>query len=130
MLVRSIISFRLIIQYTGKKSDAWLHLVNVMCATGNGIMIAANKVKGIRCAMAYGDEVTARMKQHNDANVVAFGQMFMDYDDIIRRMDIFLETPFSGGYHIPRIEQIRNIEENKPLVQSPLIDKNIGGKKR
>lgn len=98
----------------------------VMCATGNGIMIAANKVKGIRCAMAYGDEVTARMKQHNDANVIAFGQMFMEYDDIIRRMDIFLDTPFAGGYHVPRIEQISNIEENKPLVQSPLINKDMG----
>lgn len=102
----------------------------VICATGNGIMIAANKVKGVRCAMAYGDDVASRMREHNDANVIAFGQLFMDREDIIRRMDIFLDTPFSGGYHVPRVQQISNIEEGKPLEQSPFINPSLKGEKK
>ena len=100
----------------------------VICATGIGIMISANKVDGIRCGMAYADEVTARMRQHNDANVIAFGQMFMEEKDIIRRMDIFLNTDFAGGYHIPRVEQISNIEKGIPLEQSPFLKKDYSSK--
>lgn len=94
----------------------------VICATGIGIMIAANKVDGVRCGIAYTDEVAALMRQHNDANVIAFGQDYMSYKDVVKRLDIFLSTPFSKSYHIPRIEQIANIENGIPLEQSKFIN--------
>lgn len=78
----------------------------VVCTTGEGIMISANKVKGIRCAMGYCDEVTVLCRQHNDANMIAFGQKFMALEDVLRRVDLFLNTPFEGGRHARRVDLI------------------------
>ena len=94
----------------------------VVCATGVGIMIAANKVRGVRCGMAYSDDVARLMREHNNANVVAFGQDHMKYSDIERRLDIFLNSDFIGGYHDARVEQLRRIEEELPLEQSPILN--------
>ena len=95
----------------------------VMCSTGIGIMIACNKVKGLRCGMGYTDHVAAQMREHIDANVIAFGQDEMDWEDIKRRLDIFLNTKFQGGYHNGRILQLRNLEEGKPIKQTPITKK-------
>lgn len=92
----------------------------VVCATGIGVMIAANKVRGVRCGMAYTDDVARLMREHNDANVVAFGQDQMAYDDVERRLDIFLESPFAAGYHCSRIKQLADIEEGVPISQTPM----------
>lgn len=96
----------------------------VICATGVGICIAADKVDGVRAGMAYTDDVARLMRVHNDANVIAFGQDFMSYEEVERRADIFLTTEFAGGYHNTRIEQIRDIEKNKQIHQTPIMDKN------
>ena len=82
----------------------------VICASGIGISIAANKVNGIRCGVAYSDEVTELMRKHNDANVIAFGQSYMDIEDVKRRVVIFLKTDFAGSYHQERIDLITKIE--------------------
>ena len=89
----------------------------VICATGIGISIAANKFAGIRCGLAYDDEVTKLMRQHNDANVIAFGQRFMSLEDAKRRLDIFLHTDFLGGHHQERISQITKIEEKQRSIK-------------
>ena len=98
----------------------------VVCATGIGIMIAANKVDGVRCGMAYADDVAQLMREHNDANVIAFGQDHMRYSDIERRLDIFLGTSFLGGYHVARVQQLADIEKGMPITQSPFLDKSLG----
>ena len=85
-----------------KKADYGI----VICTSGEGIMMAANKVKGIRCGLAYNDEVAALMRMHNDANVIAFGAKFMNKEDVLRRIDIFLATPFEGGRHKIRVDLI------------------------
>ena len=96
----------------------------VICATGIGIAIAADKVKGVRAGMGYSDDVARLMRVHNDANVIAFGQDFMDYADVERRVDIFIGTDFAGGYHATRIQQIKDIENDLPISQSPVLNKN------
>lgn len=96
----------------------------VICATGIGICISADKVKGVRAGMGYNDDVARLMRVHNDANVIGFGQDFMTYEEVERRTDIFLNTEFAGGYHCARIQQIRDIEENKPIAQTPIMNKN------
>lgn len=96
----------------------------VICATGIGICMSADKVKGVRAGMAYSDDVASLMRVHNDANVVGFGQDFMTYEEVERRTDIFLTTDFAGGYHETRIQQISDIENNKPIQQTPIINKN------
>ena len=83
----------------------------VICTSGEGICMAANKVKGVRCGIGYNDEVSKLMRQHNDANVISFGAKFMDTKDVIRRIDIFLNTPFEGGRHQTRVDLISNLEK-------------------
>ncbi len=78
----------------------------LVCGTGNGIAIAANKVRGIRCAVGYSDEVTELARKHNDANMIAFGGRTMEVEDVIRRIEIFLHTDFEGGRHARRVEMI------------------------
>ena len=82
----------------------------VCCTSAEGIMISANKVKGIRCGLGYNDEVTEKMRQHNNANMVAFAGGFMKAEDVLRRVDIFLSTPFEGGRHARRVDEIMAIE--------------------
>lgn len=94
----------------------------VICATGIGIMMACNKVNGARCGIAYNDDVARLIREHNDANVVAFGQAHMTLDEVIRRTDIFLSTDFSAGYHCARIEQLNDIEQGKPIEQSAFLN--------
>ena len=83
----------------------------VICTSGEGICMAANKIKGIRCGIGYNDEVSKLMRQHNDANVISFGAKFMDTKDVIRRIDLFLNTPFEGGRHQTRVDLISNLEK-------------------
>ena len=85
----------------------------VCCGSAEGISIAANKVKGIRCGIGYSDEVTALMRQHNNANMIAFAGRFMEIADVLRRIDIFLATEFLGGKHQRRIDQIKEIENRQ-----------------
>lgn len=103
----------------------------VICATGIGICISANKVRGVRAGIAYTDDAARLMRAHNNANVIAFGQDFMGYEDVERRADIFLTTEFAGSYHGARVQQIRDIEEDKPIFQTRIMNKNnkhaIGG---
>ena len=78
----------------------------VICSSGEGIMMAANKVKGIRCGIAYNDQTAELLRQHNDANVISFGANFMDIEDIKRRLKIFLNTNFLGERHLRRVNLI------------------------
>lgn len=78
----------------------------LVCSSGEGISIAANKIKGIRCGIAYNDDVARLIRQHNNANMIAFGASFMALSDVLRRIDIFLSTPFEGGRHERRVNKI------------------------
>lgn len=83
----------------------------VVCTSGEGIAIAANKIKGVRCGIGYNDEVSKLMRQHNNANVISFGAKFMADEDVIRRVDIFLSTEFEGGRHQTRVDMISDLEK-------------------
>ena len=83
----------------------------VCCGTGIGISIAANKVKGIRCGIGYNDEVTGLLRMHNNANMVAFAGRFMETEDVLKRVDIFLSTGFMGDKHLRRVNEIADIEK-------------------
>lgn len=78
----------------------------LVCSSGEGIAISANKIKGVRCGLAYNDDVARLMRQHNDANMIAFGQSFMELEDVLRRVDIFLATEHEGGRHARRVSEI------------------------
>lgn len=78
----------------------------LVCSSGEGIAIAANKTKGVRAGIAYNDDVARLMRQHNNANMIAFGASFMKLPDVLKRIEIFLETPFEGGRHERRVNEI------------------------
>ena len=82
----------------------------VVCTTGIGISIAANKVKGIRCGVC-ADTFSARMiRQHNDANMLALGARVVGEGLALDIVDAFLAAPFDGGRHTPRVEMIMALE--------------------
>lgn len=82
----------------------------LICGTGVGISLAANKVNGIRCAVC-SDTATARLvKQHNNANIIAFGERIVGVElakDIVKS---YLEAEFEGGRHQTRVDMIMDIE--------------------
>ena len=78
----------------------------LICGTGIGISIAANRHVGIRAALLYNDETAALARQHNNANIAVFGGRMMSVEDMKKRLDIFLNTGFEGGRHLRRIEKI------------------------
>jgi len=83
----------------------------VICGTGIGISIAANKVRGIRAAVC-GDCYSAEMtRRHNDANVLCMGARVVGEGLAMKIVDVFLETPFEGGRHARRVAKIHEIED-------------------
>ncbi len=78
----------------------------VVCGSGNGVNIAANKHNGVRAALAWTEEVARLARQHNDANVVALPARFIDEALAKRIVDAFVSTAFEGGRHARRVEKI------------------------
>lgn len=78
----------------------------LVCSSGEGIAIAANKTKGVRAGIGYNDDVARLMRQHNNANMIAFGATFMKLPEVLKRVEIFLKTPFEGGRHERRVNEI------------------------
>ena len=82
----------------------------VICTTGIGVSMAANKVKGIRCALC-GDSYSAEMtRRHNDANVLAMGAGIIGPNMAKKITDVFLTTAFEGGRHARRVGLLDNIQ--------------------
>ncbi len=84
----------------------------ICCGSAEGISIAANKIKGVRCGIGYNDEVSKLLRQHNDGNVIAFAGRFMSVEEVLPRVDLFLNTPFEGGRHAERVAKISALENN------------------
>jgi glycine hydroxymethyltransferase len=82
----------------------------LVCGTGIGMSITANRFPGVRAALLYDDAATRLSRLHNDANVAVFGARTMSADDAARRLRLFLSEPFEAGRHTRRIEKIHGIE--------------------
>ncbi len=86
----------------------------VCCTSGEGVCIAANKVKGIRCGIGYTDDCSAKLREHNNANVISFGAKYMKEEDVLRRVDIFLLSKFSPlEKHHRRVAEIEEFESRQ-----------------
>jgi ribose 5-phosphate isomerase B len=92
----------------------------VVGGSGNGEQIAANKVRGVRSALAWSDETAALAREHNDANVLSVGGRMHSLDDMTRFVQIFLDTPFSGDErHVRRIGMLADYETTGDLPPLP-----------
>ena len=82
----------------------------LICGTGNGMVMAANKVRGIRAGLANNVEMAYLARAHNNANVLVLSEMFTPEDKIEEIIDAFLKTEFEGGRHARRIDIITDYE--------------------
>ncbi|MFC7493811.1 MULTISPECIES: ribose-5-phosphate isomerase [unclassified Nocardioides] len=98
----------------------------VIGGSGNGEQMAANKVAGIRCALAWSEDTALLGRQHNDANVVAVGGRMHSIEDMTRFVELFLAEPFSGAErHARRIAQLTAYQADgtlPPLPERPAAD--------
>ena len=78
----------------------------LICGTGIGISIAANKIKGIRCAVCHSIETAEMAKKHNNANIIALGARILSKDTAFKILKTYLEENFQGGRHKTRIDKI------------------------
>ncbi len=81
----------------------------LLCGSGQGMQMTANKIPNIRAALCQSVEMATITRQHNDANVLTMGSRFTDYDTAIQIVDAFVNTPFEGGRHQKRIDLMNEL---------------------
>lgn len=82
----------------------------LVCGSGTGMAITANKVPGVRAAVAWSEEIARLARQHNDANVLAIGARTTPPDDIPKIVRAWFSTEFEGGRHAARVAKISDVE--------------------
>jgi ribose 5-phosphate isomerase B len=82
----------------------------LVCSTGIGMAIAANKIDGVRAAPAQSEDEVRLTREHNDANVLTLGAKYLDEDRALALIQLFLNTQFTGGRHARRVAKIAQIE--------------------
>jgi len=88
-----------------KKADLGI----IMCGSGIGMSIVANKVEGIRAALCCTAEMAEMSRKHNDANILVLGGRMIDFDEAKKAVDVWLKTAFEGGRHLRRINKIHQL---------------------
>jgi ribose 5-phosphate isomerase B len=83
----------------------------LVCGSGTGMAIAANKVKGVRAAVAWSPEIAALARQHNDANILSLPARFLNEEQSADIVKAFFESDFEGGRHGRRVDKIKGLEE-------------------
>lgn len=78
----------------------------LMCGSGNGINMSANKHKGIRAALCWNSEIATLARQHNDANILVLPARYISKDEAFKCVEVFLNEKFEGGRHQQRLEKI------------------------
>ena len=76
----------------------------VLGGSGNGEAMAANSIKGVRCALCWNVETARLARQHNDANIISLGQRMMSEEEALKIVRVWIETGFEGGRHVRRIQ--------------------------
>jgi ribose 5-phosphate isomerase B len=85
----------------------------LVCGSGTGMAITANKVPGVRAAVAWSEEIARLARQHNNANVLAIGARPTPPDEIPKIVRAWFETKFEGGRHAARVEKINEVERSR-----------------
>lgn len=89
-------------------ADGEVERAIVLGGSGNGEAMVANRFKGVRCALCWNEQTAIWGREHNNANCIAIGERTVDGKLCLRIVQLWLETPFSGGRHEPRINKIDN----------------------
>lgn len=81
----------------------------LICGSGNGMAMVANKYQGIRAALCWKEEIARLARKHNNANILVLPGRYINPDDSINLVKVFLSTDFEGGRHIPRVDKISHL---------------------
>ncbi|MEI7492394.1 MAG: ribose 5-phosphate isomerase B [Bacteroidota bacterium] len=81
----------------------------IICGSGNGVAMVANKYRNVRAAVCWNEEITKLARQHNDANIISLPARYISSEQALRFVEIFLDTDFEGGRHLRRVEKISQI---------------------
>lgn len=93
-------------EVSNKKADIGI----LICRSGIGMSIVANKFKGVRCSVCYNEQIAKFSRMHNKANMMALGADYVSVNDAICILRQFLATPFEGGRHETRVNMISEVE--------------------
>ena len=85
----------------------------LVCGSGTGMAIAANKVPGVRAAVAWNEETARLAREHNDANILALGGRMMPFEELAKIVRAWFAAQFGGGRHSLRVDKIREIEQEE-----------------
>ena len=92
----------------------------LICGSGIGMSIAANKVPGIRAALCHNVTTAETSRRHNDANILVLGERVLDEETALQIVETWLQSEFEGGRHRKRLEKIEAIEQTERAESSPL----------
>lgn len=85
----------------------------LVCGSGTGMAIAANKVPGVRAAVAWNEEIARLAREHNNANILALAARFTPFDEVAKIVRTWFAAKFDGGRHARRVDKIRDIERQE-----------------
>ena len=85
----------------------------LVCGSGIGVSIAANKIAGVRAAVCWNEETARLARQHNDANVLCIGARFIEPELAARMIRAFVETDFDGGRHQQRVDKLTKLDDGR-----------------
>lgn len=85
----------------------------LVCGSGTGMAIAANKVPGVRAAVAWSEDIARLAREHNDANVLSLAARFTPFEELTKIVRAWFAAKFDGGRHARRVDKIREIEESE-----------------
>ena len=83
----------------------------LVCGSGNGMQIAANKIRGVRAALAWNEETARLAREHNDANVLSIPARMISPEEVSKVVESYLNAHFQGGRHARRVEEIKELEK-------------------
>ena len=85
----------------------------LLCGSGTGMAIAANKVPGVRAAVAWNEEIARLAREHNDANILSLAARFTPFEELVKIVRAWFAARFDGGRHERRVEKISEIEQEE-----------------
>src|SRR5574344_2178523 len=81
----------------------------IMCGTGNGVQMTANKYLNVRCALCWQPELASMAREHKNANIIELPARFIHQNESLKTIKVFIKTEFLAGKHLRRIEKIKNL---------------------
>ncbi len=84
----------------------------IICGSGNGAAMTANKNKNVRAALCWSEEISVLARKHNNANIISIPARYVSFEEAILMLEAFIKTPFEGGRHKNRVDKISEVKQS------------------